>query len=190
MARGTLGEASDSDVSVRGYSRISNPYEIPPSTSKEARDRGELVLRDTHNLQRETSRTQQRETSRNQQRETPQNQQRKETTQDVLRGAAKRKQPSYRQRQLADLRKIMKLQKSTKLQIPRAPFARLVREITMDVRRDVTHYTPTALEAIQEATEMFITQMLQDAYLLTLHRRCITLSASDIVLIRNLKFNL
>lgn len=60
----------------------------------------------------------------------------------------------------------------------------------MEMSQDVTHYTTTALEAIQEATEMFLTQILQDAYMLTLHRRCVTLSASDMVLIRSLKFNL
>ncbi|XP_073835774.1 uncharacterized protein [Musca autumnalis] len=168
IVRGTLGDASD-DESVsspgRFSSHIINPYQVPPSTSQQAKDRGDLTLRDTQN--QPTNRTQ-----------------------SVLRGAAKRKQKSYRQRNLADLRKMIKLQKDTKLQIPRAPFARLVREITTEVSRDVTHYTSTALEAIQEATEMFLTQVLQDAYMLTLHRRCVTLSISDMVLIRSLKFNL
>lgn len=60
----------------------------------------------------------------------------------------------------------------------------------METSDFVTHYTPAALEALQEATEMFLTQVLQDAYLLTLHRRCITLALSDMILIRSLKFNI
>lgn len=92
IARGTLGEASDSEVSTQPYSRIDNPYAIPPSTSRQALERGDLVLREVQNEQSE-----------------------RQEAQLALRGAARRKQKSYRQRQIADLRKMLKLQKNTSM---------------------------------------------------------------------------
>ncbi|XP_075156040.1 histone H3-like centromeric protein A [Haematobia irritans] len=105
-------------------------------------------------------------------------------------GAGRRKSKTPRQRQLADLREMRKLQNSTALQIPKAAFARVVREITVDLSQDVTCYTLKALEALHEATEMFLTQVFEDAYILSLHRKCVTLTVMDLALIRHLKFNI
>ncbi|KAI8118821.1 hypothetical protein FF38_11005 [Lucilia cuprina] len=109
---------------------------------------------------------------------------------NTLKGAARRKKKTPRQREIRLLKSIMQFQKTTTLLIPRAPFARLVREISFNVNPDIARYTITALEALQEATEMFMVQLLQDSYLLTMHRKCVTLSTADMMLIRALKLNL
>ncbi|KAF8670342.1 hypothetical protein HU200_045802 [Digitaria exilis] len=48
------------------------------------------------------------------------------------------------------LREIKKLQKTTELLIPFAPFVRLVREISDAYARDASRWTPEALLALQE----------------------------------------
>lgn len=54
-----------------------------------------------------------------------------------------------------DCREIRKYQKSTELLLRRAPFQRLVREITQTVHRDV-RWQVTAVEALQEAAEAYM----------------------------------
>lgn len=71
--------------------------------------------------------------------------------------------------------------------IPKLPFGRLVREIMQQTSRDVTHLTLTALEALQESTEMYVTQFLEDAYLLSLHRKRVTLAVEDMLIIKLLR---
>ncbi|KAM7350337.1 histone H3.Y-like [Cochliomyia hominivorax] len=107
---------------------------------------------------------------------------------NTIKGAARRKM-TYRQRERKQIQEIIKLQKSTRLLIPKFAFARLVREISLHINPDIRRYTLTALEALQEATEMYVTQVLEDAYLLTMHRNCVTLSKADMVLIRAFKLN-
>jgi len=45
----------------------------------------------------------------------------------------------------------------------------------------------TALEALQEATEMYIVQFFEDALLLALHAKRVTLMRHDMVLMRRLR---
>ncbi|XP_074580462.1 histone H3-like centromeric protein CENH3 [Curcuma longa] len=84
------------------------------------------------------------------------------------------------------LREIRKLQKSTKLLIPFAPFARLVREITGFYTREVTRWTPDAMLALQEAAECHLQAMFEDAYLCSLHSKRVTLMQKDIQLARRI----
>ncbi|KAG6516689.1 hypothetical protein ZIOFF_027162 [Zingiber officinale] len=84
------------------------------------------------------------------------------------------------------LREIRKLQKSTKLLIPFAPFARLVREITGFYSREVTRWTPDAMLALQEAAECHLQAMFEDAYLCSLHSKRVTLMQKDIQLARRI----
>lgn len=44
-----------------------------------------------------------------------------------------------------------------------------------------------ALEALQEATEMYVVQFLEDAYRCTMHRNQVTLKPSDLTLVRTLR---
>ncbi|XP_013101070.2 histone H3-like centromeric protein A [Stomoxys calcitrans] len=171
---GTLGDASVSESNISSpleLSPIQNPYEILPTTSRAARARGELQF----TLTNSTNRKERNTTS---------------TPKSPVKGAARRKRKTPYQLQKANLREIRKLQSSVDHQIPRVAFARVVREITMDFTTNVTHYTAVALQALQEATEMFLTQVFQDAYMLTMHRRAVTLSVSDMTLIRALKLQL
>ncbi|XP_073813701.1 centromere identifier [Musca autumnalis] len=102
----------------------------------------------------------------------------------------KRKQKTPMQKDLRFLRDVQKLQGSTHYLIPRLPFSRVIREIMMSVSRTVDRITPTALEALQAASEMYLTQRLQDAYMLTLHRGRVTLDVRDMQLINFLKMHM
>ncbi|XP_074156222.1 histone H3-like centromeric protein A isoform X2 [Sminthopsis crassicaudata] len=86
------------------------------------------------------------------------------------------------------LREIRKLQKSTSLLIRKAPFGRLVREICLRYTRGVDFYWQSqALLALQEAAEAFITHLFEDAYLLSIHARRVTLYPKDIQLARRIR---
>ncbi|CAD7012270.1 histone H3-like centromeric protein A [Ceratitis capitata] len=98
---------------------------------------------------------------------------RKETT--IKRKTRKQKQPKK-----AEFRKLLN---RTDFMIPRAAFARLVREIMVRETTDVTHLTQLALEALQTSCEKFIENRFEDAYLLTLHARRITLLVRDLELV-------
>ncbi|XP_061390350.1 histone H3-like centromeric protein cid [Musca vetustissima] len=102
----------------------------------------------------------------------------------------KRKQKNPIQRDMMFLRDVQKLQNRTDYLIPRLPFARLIREIMLDSSRYVERITPPALEALQAASEMYVTQRLQDAYMLTLHRGRVTLDVRDMELINFLKMHI
>lgn len=72
------------------------------------------------------------------------------------------------------LREIKRLQASTDLLIPRAPFHRLVREITQALKGDEDggcdiRYQVAALEALQQAAESYVVNLLGDAYLCSIH---------------------
>lgn len=84
------------------------------------------------------------------------------------------------------LREIWQYQKSTRLLLPKAPFSRLVRE-TLTSHGDQLRMQSLALEALQEATEMYVVQFMEDSYRCTLHRKQVTLKASDMVLVRTLR---
>lgn len=88
------------------------------------------------------------------------------------------------------MREVKLLQNRTDLLVPRLPFSRLIRELIMDCSSEVTKITPTALEALQVASEMYLTQRLQDAYMLTLHRGRVTLDVRDMQLINFLKMDM
>lgn len=79
-------------------------------------------------------------------------------------------------------REIKLLQKSTCFMIPRLPFGRLVREFIQKHSPSTTCITRGALEALQTATEMFLTQRFQDSYLMTMHRGRVTLEVRDMAL--------
>lgn len=90
------------------------------------------------------------------------------------------------------LREIRRLQHSTELLIPKLPFSRLMREIITECSATVNRITPEAFEAIQSASEIYLTQMFEDAYKCTLHRDRATLMVKDIklaVILRNMSLN-
>nr|ARC76730.1 Cid3 [Drosophila vulcana] len=76
-------------------------------------------------------------------------------------------------------REIRRLRACTTLLIPRLPFSRLVRELIMKYASTSVRITETALRALQESSELYLTQRFEDAYLLTHHRGRVTLEVRD-----------
>nr|ARC76697.1 Cid1 [Drosophila ezoana] len=99
------------------------------------------------------------------------------------RPASRRKQNKPERRVKELHREIELLQKHDGFMIPRLPFSRLVREIMMEHTLTPFMITISALEAIQTATEMYLTQRFQDAYLLTQYRSRVTLEVRDMALV-------
>lgn len=96
-----------------------------------------------------------------------------------------RKKPRFRPGTVA-LRDIRRYQKSTSLLMPRAPFQRLVREICAGLDADL-RFQSQALQALQEASEAYITGLLEDANLCALHAKRVTLMRQDMLLARRIR---
>ena len=84
------------------------------------------------------------------------------------------------------LREIRKYQKSTELLIRKAPFQRLVREITQDFKTDCK-YKSIAVLALQEASEAYLTGLFEDCNLCNIHAGRVTIQPKDIALARRLR---
>lgn len=85
-------------------------------------------------------------------------------------------------------KEIMRLQGTTNLLIPRAPFQRLVREMMQSVAIDRQYNYDfriklTAMEALREATELYLCTIFEDAWLLSLHAGRVTLKEKDVRLL-------
>lgn len=88
------------------------------------------------------------------------------------------------------LREIRSLQSTWRLLIPRAPFHRLIREITNNMfpeDQGQYRYQTAALSALQEAAESMLTNLFEDSYLCTIHAKRVTLFVKDIQLCRRLQ---
>ena len=95
-------------------------------------------------------------------------------------------QQRYRLGALA-LAEIRKYQKSTENLIPKLPFRCLVKEIIhSDMLKSDMRIQSAALEALQEAAEIYLVRLLDDANLCDLHSRRITLMPKDIQLARRI----
>jgi histone H3 len=84
------------------------------------------------------------------------------------------------------LREIRKIQKTGALLVKKAPFGRLVREVTKGMKTDAK-FKPSALAAVQEAAEAYATSTLEGAVMLQLHRKRKTLIKKDIEYVRRIK---
>lgn len=91
----------------------------------------------------------------------------------------------YRPGTLA-LRQIRKYQRSTELLIHKAPFQRLVREIALDFRSDF-RFQASAVNALQEASEQYLTGLFEDTNLIAIHARRVTVMPKDIRLARRIR---
>lgn len=63
---------------------------------------------------------------------------------------------------------------------------RLVREIAQDVRPDVK-FQASAVQALQVASEDYLTSLFADAYLATLHAKRVTIQPKDMQLARRIR---
>ncbi|XP_053966412.1 histone H3-like centromeric protein A [Anastrepha ludens] len=93
---------------------------------------------------------------------------------------------SSRRKQRLPTRKELKLLLRTDFMIPRLSFSRVVREIMMQISSDVSCITALALEALQTAAEKYMENRFEDAYLLALHAKRVTLLLRDLELINYL----
>lgn len=76
------------------------------------------------------------------------------------------------------LREIKKYQKSTDLLVRKLPFQRLVREIAQDFKPDI-RFQGSALECLQEAAEVFLTDLFEKGNLATIHAKRVTINPRD-----------
>ena len=84
------------------------------------------------------------------------------------------------------LREIRRYQKSTDLLLPRAPFQRLVREITGAHDPDL-RFQAQALIALQEAAEAYLVGIFEDTQLCAIHAKRVTVQKKDMELARRIR---
>ena len=96
-----------------------------------------------------------------------------------------KKVPRHRPGTVA-LRDIRRYQKSTKLLINKSPFQRLVREIAQDYQY-FPRFQVTAIEALQEASEKYLTELFADMNLCAIHAKRVTVTPKDLQLARRLR---
>jgi histone H3 len=84
------------------------------------------------------------------------------------------------------LREIRKYQKSTELLIRKLPFQRLVREIAASFKPDV-RFQSSAVLAIQEAAEVYLTRLFEDTNLVAIHAKRVTIMPKDLELARRIR---
>lgn len=70
--------------------------------------------------------------------------------------------------------------------IPHAPFKRLVHEILLE-RSNNFRIQAEAIIALQESSEMLITQLFEDTFLLAIHGKRVTVQPKDMMLAQLLK---
>jgi histone H3 len=89
------------------------------------------------------------------------------------------------------LKEIRFFQRSTHLLIPKLPFARLVREITLEYftppDSDPYRFQVDALMALQEAAEAFLIRLFEDSNLCTIHAKRVTIMPRDMYLARKIR---
>jgi len=86
------------------------------------------------------------------------------------------------------LREIRKYQKGGELLLRKLPFIRLVREVAQDICPDVNlRFQGKAYVALQQAAEIYLTELFQDAYLGSVSCGRITLQPKDLKLAMKLK---
>lgn len=79
------------------------------------------------------------------------------------------------------LREVRRFQKSTDLLIQRAPFQRLVREVS-GAQKEGLRFQSSAILAIQEATEAYVVGVLVDTNLACIHAKRVTIQPRDVQL--------
>ncbi|CAL4059868.1 unnamed protein product, partial [Meganyctiphanes norvegica] len=84
------------------------------------------------------------------------------------------------------LREIRRYQKSTELLIRKAPFQRLVREISQEYKSDL-RFKVNALGALQEAAEAYLIGLFEDTNLCAIHAKRVTIMPKDIQLARRVR---
>ncbi len=100
--------------------------------------------------------------------------------------APTKKKQRYRPGTVA-LREIRRYQKSSELLIKKLPFQRLVREIASNVSNIPFRMQTSALLALQEAAEAYLTGVFEDTNLACLHAKRVTILPKDIKLVARMR---
>ena len=77
------------------------------------------------------------------------------------------------------LREVRKLQKTTHMVIPRIPFERIVREVLQDFSSN-KRLSSGSIQALQEAAETYLTEMLREGNNYAIHAKRTTVSIADL----------
>jgi histone H3 len=87
------------------------------------------------------------------------------------------------------LMEIRKYQKSSLLLIRRLPFSRLVRFLAKDFAKSghAFRWQSTAILALQQAAEAYLTGVFEDANLCAIHAKRVTIMPKDILLARRIR---
>jgi histone H3 len=84
------------------------------------------------------------------------------------------------------LREIRRYQNSTELLIRRAPFQRLIREISQKFKSDL-RFQAASLSVLQEAAEAYLVGLFEDTNLCCIHAKRVTIFPRDIQLARRIR---
>ncbi len=84
------------------------------------------------------------------------------------------------------LREIRRYQTSTDLLLPKLPFQRLVREVTLKHQTGI-RFQSSALGALQEAAEAFMVSLFDDANRCAIHASRVTIMPRDVKLAQRLR---
>ena len=86
------------------------------------------------------------------------------------------------------LREIRRYQKGTELLIRKRPFQRVVKQITNELFPDREfRFQSTAIIAIQEAAEAYLTGLFDDVNLMAIHAKRVTIMPRDMQLARRIR---
>jgi histone H3 len=87
------------------------------------------------------------------------------------------------------LRQIRKYQQSVDLLIPKLPFMRLVRELAQDfcICGEKIRFQSSAIMALQEASEAYLTKLFEDTNLCAMHAKRVTIKPKDMQLARRIR---
>merc|ERR1739838_903963 len=92
--------------------------------------------------------------------------------------------PPKKKPQKRALNEIRRLQRSTDLLIRKAPFMRLVKEITVNtIGGDQYRWQALAVEALQNAAEVYMTSLFEQSNLMALHAKRVTVMPKDVNLV-------
>lgn len=100
-----------------------------------------------------------------------------------------RKKPRRYRPGTAALREIRRYQRSTDLLIAKAPFQRVVRQISegLSTGGKCYRFQSSAVQALQEASENYLVHLFEDANLCAIHANRVTIQAKDIQLARRIR---
>lgn len=85
------------------------------------------------------------------------------------------------------IQEIRKYQKSTDLLIKKLPFQRVVRDICKEITEKDIRFQSSALLALQEASEAYLTSLFEDTNLCAAHASRVTILPRDMQLARRIR---